>query len=248
MAVNMIVTPGQVLGNCFPNEQSRFNAYAQALQVTFPLTASAFNYGTSTPTIDQQALPWYRLNPDGTPDKWYVYLNGYWIAPNPVPVSSPIREFYDGSLSSLATYDGGEGTFITNTDGTITPSIAVTSTTGPMWQPVVNLQGRFPLGVSNTASTTPSDTFTLGQSGGEIQHTLTSSEQGTLSLSVGTNQPVTPGGSTGIFSLNINGTTVSAGSPGGTAAINAAANPTSLMNPYYVGYWITRTARGFYRI
>lgn len=256
MAISMIVTPGQVLGTCFQSEQARFNAYTQATQVTFPLSATAINYGSTTPTVDQQAIPWYRINPDGTPDKLYSYVNGYWIAPNPVPTGSPISFFYNGTLNSLSTYDGGEGTFVTNPDGTITPSIPITSTTGPMWQADTTMLGCSALGVSNTAVIITDaygntiNQWAQGSQIGEIQHTLTTQELAPHSHFVPLYNPngtgTNPyGGSGGGLSLSA-ATTVT----GGDTVNNVANVPIGHNNipPSRVGYWVQRSARIFYRI
>jgi len=252
MALNMQVIMGQLAQSCYPNEQSRANGFAQALQVLFPLAASTFNYGISTPNVDQQSLPWYRLNSDGTPDNWYVYINGFWIRPHTVPAGSPISYFFEGSLSNLATYDGGEGNYVTNADGTITPTIAISATTGPMWQVDTNLQGRFPLGVSNTSVAAQQkdaygniiNNFVQGGSGGEIQHTLTVKE-----LAPHTHAAYSAGAGAVYLGTSGQASTLT-GITGGDTINNVNNVPVghNVLNPYYVGYWIQRSSRAYYRL
>ena len=157
MAIPLNVIVGQLTQTCFQTEQARANAIGQALQVVFPLSSSTFNYGSTTPTVDNQAQPWFRLNGDGTPDKWYVYSNGFWISPNLRQASGSEVIFWDDTLSNLALYDGGEGNYTVNSDGTITPTIAIGPTTGPMWQVRTSAQGRFPLGEWRILCTFPED-------------------------------------------------------------------------------------------
>jgi hypothetical protein len=273
MPLNMNVLMGQLDTTCFSTEQARANAFAQALTVQFPLTASAFNYGISSPNVDQQALPWYRLNSDGTPDGWYSFINGSWIRPHSTPSGSPMSFFFEGSLSSLAIYDGGEGNYTVNTDGTIIPTIAISSTTGPMWQVDTFLQGRFPLGVSNTSIAAQQkdaygniiNNFVQGAQGGEIQHTLIKIELAPHTHTLG----VANNGSSGVSNVdggpgsggpaayvaNTNGTRViqngiTSDITGGDTINNVNNVPIGHNNmpPYGIGYWVQRSSRVFYRI
>ena len=235
----MQVTPGSLpQGFCPTSLQNEFNTFAQFLTVTFPLTATAVNYGATTPAADQQALPWYRLNNDGTPDNWYVYANGMWIRPHPIPAQSPILFFYTGTFASIDTYDGGAAG-------------AITSTAGPMWQVVGQasdvatdygtMGGRMPVGVSAD--------FAPGATGGEINHTLILSEITAHShpafgggVFLG---GIPPGGSSGNESNNPTPhptTGTSGGNPDGTTA------PHNNLPPYLAGWWLQRTGRSFYTV
>jgi len=254
MPIQMIVTPGSLPeGFCPSSEQVRLNAYAQFMQVYFPLGLSTFNIGSTKPDPDQNTFPWYRLNNDGSPDDWYYYFNGYWLRKNQTPASSSVAQFWTGTLSAMATYDGGEGDYTVNTDGTITPTIAISSITGPMWEVNTYMQGRFPLGVSNTATIIKDaygntiNQWAQGSQGGEIQHTLTRVENAphthTAYISTG---DVSGEGTYFNGPVVVGNTSVSGGD-----TINGVANtPVGHQNmpPYYVGYWMQRTSRVFYRV
>lgn len=161
--ITMLINGGELpSGVCYQNEQQRLNGYVQAITVTFPASASVFNYGSTTPTIDNSAFPWFKLNPDGSVPSpyWFVYFNGQWISPHSIPANYPISYLYKDSFSSLDTFDGGAA-------GT------VTDTTGPMWQPDPDLYDRFAAG-SGDPSGTPF--FTPGETGGATEVVLAVSQ------------------------------------------------------------------------
>lgn len=256
----MQVTADQLVNTCFQNEQQRLNAYAQALSVLFPLSATAWNYGSAFPSVDQQDLPWYRTNSDGTPDGIYSLVNGYWIRPHPTPASAPIGIFYRSTLESLATYDGGEGSYTQDPNtGIITPSIAISATTGPMWQVDTDMYGAFPLSMPDPSITVKDaygnkiNNWTLNQSGGEIQHTLVIRELAPhshlLNSTLTNNTGNTFQGGGHSFEPPATGNSYTGVTGGDT--INGIDNTPvghNNMPPYRVGWWIKRTARVFYRL
>lgn len=251
MSIQMVVTPGSLPeGFCPASEQIRLNTYAQFMQVYFPLSVGTVNVGSTKPAPDQNSFPWLRLNNDGSPDGWYYYFNGYWLAKNTnVCTGMP----WTDSLAALATFDGGEGNYTVNPDGTITPTIAITSITGPMWQVKTNLQGRVPLGVSNTATIIKDaygntiNQWPVGSQGGEIQHTLTSVENAphshTAYISTG---DVSGNGLYFNGPVKVGNTSVSGGD-----TINSIANTPvghNTLMPYTACYWVERTSRIYYRV
>lgn len=126
MSIQAIVTAGQLQpGFCWTNAQDFVQALVSILNVTFPGTFNSFNFGNAVPAPGDRNKPWFRLNPDGTPDRWYVYLGG-WISPNPRAASSKERIIWMDTEANLWAYDGGDGT----NPGTNAP----TPTTGAMWQ------------------------------------------------------------------------------------------------------------------
>lgn len=254
--IPMSVVMGQLLNACYQNEQQRANGFANALSVDFPATATVLNYGSPTPDVDQQQFPWFRLNSDGTPDALYSYYNGNWVRAHPVPPQDAGLVFYNDSLSNLALYQGGEGNYVTAIDGTITPTIPITATTGPMWQVNVAMQGMFPLGVANTSVASQIkdaygnviNAFIQGQSGGEIQHTLTTPELAPHSHLY--DESGQTSGDSIASGHGFGGSSKPTSTTGGDT-INGVSNvPVGHQNmpPYFVGYWIQRTARVFYRL
>jgi hypothetical protein len=129
------------------------------LYVRFPSDLTLFNFGSTTPSADKRDRPWIRTNSDGTPDQLYVYAMGSWLAKHQMPTG--IVCMYDGTEASIDTFDGGEAG-------------AVTSISGPFWEKVSDMDGRFPVGPGEL---TPSTTvLAVGDTGGEDEHVLTSAE------------------------------------------------------------------------
>ena len=94
---------------------------------------SLFNYGNSTPSTEDQDKPWLRTV-SGSPDRWYVFYNGKWVAKHEVPASGNERRLWVGTDVQLRAYDGGDGS-------TDTP----TETTGAMWEIDTTPAGKFPV-------------------------------------------------------------------------------------------------------
>lgn len=228
-------------GFCPQTEQQRLNGYAAVTTVLFPFDSSVVNYGSTTPSADQREFPWYRLNPDGTPDGWYSFINGYWLKPHVIPPSDLGLVPYLGTLASVTTYQGGE-------------AAAVTDITGPFWQVASEMQGFVPIGVSTD--------FAQGTSGGAQNKTLalnnmpnhshdvyaqSGSGTGTVNGAFGVaNAAFTAGyGGPAYLGQNGSGTTLVQGTGGDASAVTQAF---SIMNPYFSIYFLKRTARIFYRI
>jgi hypothetical protein len=118
-------------------------------------TLNTFNYGNSTPAAVDQDKPWFRLNSDGTPDRWYVFSSGLWLSAHYQCPGQVIM--YEGTLASIDTFDGGE-------------VAAVTATTGPFWERVTTMDARSPIGPGTLPSTT---VVNIGDDLGEEVHELT---------------------------------------------------------------------------
>jgi len=55
------------------------NMLARYMTVRFNEPLSLFNYGSETPSVDQQDRPWFRFDSlTGKPMGWYAYVNGAW--------------------------------------------------------------------------------------------------------------------------------------------------------------------------
>lgn len=239
MPIPMSINPGVIpAGFCPTNIQALSNKLAETWEVTFPLGLFNGSFGNTVPNADMQAFPWFRTNSDGTPDRWYVYANGSWVAPNPIPANWPCPQPYFGTYASIATLDGGEAGI-------------VTADSGPMWQVIGtttggptdygSMGGFIPIGISAD--------FGEGASGGSQQQTLALNQMpahahgpglssGTEFIYRGTGGGIgTVGGSGGSSPL----TSVVGGNPDGSTA------PINIMNPWKAVYWIARTGRIFYR-
>lgn len=189
---------------------------------------NVFNYGNSVPAPADQGKPWFRLNSDGTPDKWYAYSGGSWIALHPMAVG--LISLWEGDITTIATFDGGE-------------AAAVTATTGPMWEQVTELAARFPLG----AGTLPSGSVVaVGGTGGEENHILVTAE---MPVHQHANNP----DNNGVFVRKSGGTLNASSGSGADYVSNPVANAGgdmghNTMPPYYGLHFIRRTARRYYRV
>ena len=65
-------------GICVQTNQDIVDLVQNYAHVQFNETYALFNFGASTPPVDQQDRPWLKLNADGSFDDVYVYFNGAW--------------------------------------------------------------------------------------------------------------------------------------------------------------------------
>lgn len=81
MAQVILLTPQTVTpGTCYPPDlQSLINLVAANIVATFPGSASTFVFGFTTPTPDQQSLPWIRTDSTGTIIGIYTFVGGIWV-------------------------------------------------------------------------------------------------------------------------------------------------------------------------
>lgn len=160
------LTPGTLpTGYCFTTLQQLYNDFIRFTTAYLPNTYNTHNYGSTTPIAEDRDKAWFRLFGDGSPDRWYVYYNGAWVAPHPVPASGSERRLWVGDLTSLQTYDGGS-------------AAAVSATTGPFWEEDTNFQGRSPMGPGAIPTSNPAKTLAVGENYGEGAHLQTAQELG----------------------------------------------------------------------
>ncbi len=235
-------TPGTLPeGYCLTSLQQYLNDVINLSQWELPGVYNTFNYGDSAPAPEDRDKPWFRKFGDASPDRWYSYRNGLWVARHPEPFGS--AKFYLGTLVNLPTFDGGANEAVTDPD-----------TTGPMWEEITEIQGKFPL---HPGTLTSGLVVAAGDSGGEEKHELIEKEipyhthglptdpnaiRTTLdSNSVGTSDNSSSGG----------GGFMGRATASGFGGIGDAGNTTQSHNnmpPYYGIYLIRRTARVFYRV
>lgn len=148
-------------GYCFRGYQQLYNDFFTFATAFLPGEFRAVNFSTSEPVAEERDRPWFRLNPDGSPDRWYVYYNGQWVSPYEVPPSSDERRLWVGIAVDLETYDGGSAG-------------AVTATTGPFWEVDTDFAGKVIVGPGTLQ---PSATvIAVGDTGGVDQVTLVINE------------------------------------------------------------------------
>lgn len=191
---------------------------------------NTFNYGADTPAPDDQDKPWLKLDASGNPDKWYVFSGGSWISRH--PVAAGLIQIYDGNAGTIDTFDGGEAG-------------AVTATTGPMWERVTAMDGKFPLGIGTLES---GAVVAVTNTGGKEKHVLTRAELPAVQIDTvsarrtnvadgGSATVTVPAGGTGSF---ITDTPLPTEELGDGEAHNN-------LPPYYGVIFLRKTARTHYR-
>lgn len=244
-------------GYCPANWQTLANDLASGMSGYVPGSYNFFNYGTSEPGVNDRNKPWYRLNPDGSPDKWFVFFAGSWVAPHPVEASSEERKIWTGIESDVWAYDGGDGN---------NPSVtAPTDSTGAMWEVDHDFDFRFPLG-AGTSPAPASTTVNSGDTGGEENHVLAEDELAEHTHFVASTDNVANLGGSGNSPTDLTASTFVAGAANqGGAGDNSYAlaktateatvgltsptgesDPHNNMPPYRGVFFLKRTARLFY--
>lgn len=194
---------------------------------------SKINIGNTEPAPADRGWPWFRLESDGTPDRVYIYANGQWLSRHPDFVGKVVM--WEGDIANIATLDGGEAG-------------AVSTTSGPFWERVTEMDARFPIGPGTLPSTT---VVAVGDQGGEEKHSLTVAELAPHTHPVegsGFQDGATPSARKIIIddehnSSANNSVTESTGGSGTPAAVV----PHNTMPPYNAIWFIRRTQRIFYR-
>lgn len=221
---------------CYATEQERLAAFSQAQNAILNVSGSNVIVSdvdprTINPTYGNGSYVWFKTSagtdyPAGT--TFFMY-NGSWSTPHPLPPLS-ISLLPTGKLiSDIGNWDGG-----VSTD-------AITDTTGPFWEEVTELKGRFPMGPDADGGTYPP-----GVTGGAASHTITINEMPSHSHRRNADGNVedvhlpagTPGAIAGDYTggtLAIKQYTVTDVTGGGTAM------PT--LPPYFGIPFIRRTAR-----
>ena len=221
-----LTPPSLPIGYCPSNYQQLANDVISGTQATFNSTIgnSFFNYGPTTPALNNQVYPW--LDEDGN---WWIYKDGYWLRKNPVAIGSSERRVYVGTTTDLQTYDGGN----TNT---------LSNWSGPMWEVDTEFEARFPVGAGTFAASgvvVVQGKVTSTAVAGEDKHTLTIPEMPshTHSFFPLVTADANNGGANGVqYGATAN---VATSSTGGDAAHNN-------LPPFYGVYFIKRTARVYY--
>jgi len=167
--MNVVLTAGQLpAGYCWASPQQYLNDIVSVITAALTGNFSGINFGTDTPAPEDQDKPWFRLNADGSPDRWYVFM-GQWISPHPIPPSGQQVIIWKDTESALWSYDGGDGK-----DPTSNPPTAVS---GAMWVRDTDFGSddgtkcfRFPVGAGKNPTayeTNPATSIQPGDEGGD---------------------------------------------------------------------------------
>lgn len=212
----------------------------------------------TTPSFTQRGLIWYNTDTGHT----LIYDNptGNWVQRHPMPPGAGGAgnggqggQLWFGTLVGIDTYDGGAAGTVGNASG-------------PMWQAVAELAGRFPIGVGSLPDTVNGTVSVIvGASAGHNELVLVKDNLPADTVDVKT-AIIGQSGVTGGSSLPIVGSTYGSDSIAGSqAACDATstqlsgtyytrgqtlplgiATPMNIVSPYYGLYFIRRTARIYY--
>jgi len=156
-----LTAPSLPIAYCPSNYQQLANDIIGGTQATFnsSIGNSFFNFGPTTPTLNNQVYPW--LDENGN---WWIRINGYWARQHPVPANGSERRIFVGTAADVLSYDGGDGT-----------ATSTNVMTGPMWDIDTAFDAKFPVGVGAFASSgtvNVNGTSTTTSVAGEDKHTL----------------------------------------------------------------------------
>lgn len=241
-----LTPPSLPVGYCPTNYQQLANDIVSGTQANFnsSIGNSFFNFGPTTPALNNQVYPW--LDENGN---WWVYQSGVWLRQNPVAASGSDRRIYVGTTVDLQTYDGGN---------TNTPSLW----SGPMWEVDTEFEARFPVGVGSFAASgavAVQGKVTSTAVAGQDQHLLTTAEMPTHTHQVsiktfghggndGDRVAADGGTSSPTLTNNVTAFPSSTFDPDVDAiAANAGGNVGhNNLPPFYGVYFIKRTGRIYY--
>lgn len=228
-----LTPPSLPIGYCPTNYQQLANDVISGTQANFnsSIGNSFFNYGPTTPALNNQVYPW--LDENGN---WWIFQSGYWLRQHPIAAGSAERRIYVGTTTDLQTYDGG------NTN-------APSNWSGPMWEVDTLFEARFPVGAGTFAASgvvSVNGTTTSTAVAGEDKHTLVTAEMPSHThqiLDQYINLTQRGSADTSVFSATNRSEGVANLLPTTSSGGDAAHNN---LPPFYGVYFIKRTARVYY--
>jgi hypothetical protein len=228
-----LTPPSLPIGYCPTNYQQLANDVISGTQANFnsSIGNSFFNYGPTTPALNNQVYPW--LDENGN---WWIFQSGYWLRQHPIAAGSAERRIYVGTTTDLQTYDGG------NTN-------APSNWSGPMWEVDTLFEARFPVGAGTFAASgvvSVNGTTTSTAVAGEDKHTLVTAEMPSHThqiLDQYINLTQRGSADTSVFSATNRSEGVANLLPTTSSGGDAAHNN---LPPFYGVYFIKRTSRVYY--
>lgn len=230
-----LTPPSLPIGYCPTNYQQLANDVISGTQANFnsAIGNSFFNFGPTTPTLNNQVYPWLDNN-----GNWWVFQGGYWSRENPVAANSSERRIFVGTSADVLSYDGGDGTVYSGNPYA-----------GSMWAIDTNFEARFPVGAGTFAASgvvSVNGTTTSTAVAGEDKHTLVTSEMPSHThqiLDQYINLTQRGSADTSVFSATNRSEGVANLLPTTSSGGDAAHNN---LPPFYGVYFIKRTSRVYY--
>jgi hypothetical protein len=252
-STNLTITAPQLPeGYCISNLQDFVNLAVGGALVNFDTSGlTGVLKQNTTPTYTQRGLIWYNTDTGHT----LVYDNptGAWVMRHPIPPGGGAGMLWFGTLIGIDTYDGGSSSTVGNASG-------------PMWEVVPELAGRFPIGVGNLPDTVNGTvSIVVGASGGHNELVMVKDNLPADTVDVKT-AVIGQSGVTGGGPNPVVGSTYGSDAITGTSAACDAtstlvsgayysrgqtlplgiATPLNTINPYYGIFFIRRTNRIYY--
>ncbi len=230
-----LTPPSLPIGYCPTNYQQLANDVISGTQASFnsAIGNSFFNFGPTTPTLNNQVYPWLDNN-----GNWWVFQGGYWSRENPVAANSSERRIFVGTSADVLSYDGGDGTVYSGNPYA-----------GSMWAIDTNFEARFPVGAGTFAASgvvSVNGTTTSTAVAGEDKHTLVTAEMPSHThqiLDQYINLTQRGSADTSVFSATNRSEGVANLLPTTSSGGDAAHNN---LPPFYGVYFIKRTSRVYY--
>jgi hypothetical protein len=230
-----LTPPSLPIGYCPSNYQQLANDVISGTQANFnsAIGNSFFNFGPTTPTLNNQVYPWLDNN-----GNWWVFQGGYWSRENPVAANSSERRIFVGTSADVLSYDGGDGTVYSGNPYA-----------GSMWAIDTNFEARFPVGAGTFAASgvvSVNGTTTSTAVAGEDKHTLVTAEMPSHThqiLDQYINLTQRGSADTSVFSATNRSEGVANLLPTTSSGGDA---PHNNLPPFYGVYFIKRTARVYY--
>ncbi len=216
---------------CPSTYQAMLAGFGAALSVTIPSGANGISISATKPSNTSNI--WFQIDALGRFQRMYLYGQGAWLSAHPLVPGATIWWF--SALPTFSSFDGGDS-------GSLGPQ------SGPMWQAALDsnsnaISGQF---ICVPGTLEPSGTvIALGATGGEDQHTLSTTE-----LAPHTHDVIVSGrnGASGNGLINFNGVTGVNATQDFTSNATGGGGPHNTMPPYATGYLLQRTTRLFYAV
>jgi hypothetical protein len=230
-----LTPPSLPIGYCPTNYQQLANDIVGGTQATFnsSIGNSFFNYGPTTPALNNQVYPWLDNN-----GNWWIFQGGYWSRQNPVAAGGSERRIFVGTSADVLSYDGGDGTVYSGNPYA-----------GSMWEIDTNFEARFPVGAGTFAASgvvSVNGTTTSTAVAGEDKHTLVTAEMPSHThqiLDQYINLTQRGSADTSVFSATNRSEGVANLLPTTSSGGDA---PHNNLPPFYGVYFIKRTGRVYY--
>lgn len=166
---NTLTLPVQVgtlpAGQCPATLQATAELFGGVYSVALPLGSGVTVIASASPPGSQFQTPsfaWLQLDDNLRPVRLYSFYT-QWLSLHPLIPGHVM--IWTGALPNFATFDGGDGN-------------SISDSSGPMWEEVVDLRAKFPIGAGTLPASPAGTGATLnpGDSGGEQLHVLTTQE------------------------------------------------------------------------